>query len=230
MFAGGGGSSLGYRLAGGYVALISEFVAEARRTYATNFPETLIDPRDIRDVTADPEGPASFISSSGPEARRPGRARRLTAMLRVLRCRQRQFGDQTVLKAYSDTAQRGIAGLIFEFMTVAVAVRPKVLITENVPTLAGRYVDILDRACHRLRFPEGDSGPRAYYAGHAVLAADDFGVPQIGGACSSWPSARTWRRPWASTSDQGVAVAFPQPTEPGHTVRQALAGLVPGRT
>ena len=33
-FAGGGGSSTGYRLAGGKVLCINEFVEEARKTYA----------------------------------------------------------------------------------------------------------------------------------------------------------------------------------------------------
>ena len=35
-FAGGGGSSTGYRLAGGKVIAINEFVEEAIKTYSTN--------------------------------------------------------------------------------------------------------------------------------------------------------------------------------------------------
>ena len=35
-FAGGGGSSTGYRLAGGKVLCINEFVEEARNTYKEN--------------------------------------------------------------------------------------------------------------------------------------------------------------------------------------------------
>ena len=37
-FAGGGGSSTGYRLAGGKVVAINEFVEEAVATYSRNFP------------------------------------------------------------------------------------------------------------------------------------------------------------------------------------------------
>ena len=41
-FAGGGGSSTGYRLAGGDVLLINEFVEEAIETYKANFPDTKV--------------------------------------------------------------------------------------------------------------------------------------------------------------------------------------------
>ena len=47
-FAGGGGSSTGYRLAGGKILCINEFVEEARNTYHENFPNTPIIPDDIK--------------------------------------------------------------------------------------------------------------------------------------------------------------------------------------
>ena len=50
-FAGGGGSSTGYRLAGGKILCINEFVEEARNTYQQNFPETPIIPDDIKKLT-----------------------------------------------------------------------------------------------------------------------------------------------------------------------------------
>ena len=46
-FAGGGGSSTGYRLAGGKVLCINEFVEEAQTTYKENYPDTPILPGDI---------------------------------------------------------------------------------------------------------------------------------------------------------------------------------------
>ena len=52
-FAGGGGSSIGYRLAGGKVLGAIEFVPEAERTYRRNFPDTFVDRRDIREVLED---------------------------------------------------------------------------------------------------------------------------------------------------------------------------------
>ena len=50
-FAGGGGSSTGYRLAGGKVLCINEFVEEAVNTYRENYPETHILPGDIKELS-----------------------------------------------------------------------------------------------------------------------------------------------------------------------------------
>ena len=50
-FAGGGGSSTGYRLAGGKILAINEFVEEARKTYSENYPNTPILPDDIKELT-----------------------------------------------------------------------------------------------------------------------------------------------------------------------------------
>ena len=50
-FAGGGGSSTGYRLAGGKILAINEFVPEAQNTYRENYPNTVIIPGDIKKLT-----------------------------------------------------------------------------------------------------------------------------------------------------------------------------------
>jgi len=47
-FAGGGGSSTGYRLAGAKILAVNEFVEEARKTYLENYPNTIIIPDDIK--------------------------------------------------------------------------------------------------------------------------------------------------------------------------------------
>ena len=49
-FAGGGGSSTGYRLAGGKILCINEFVEEARNTYHENYPNTPILQDDIKEL------------------------------------------------------------------------------------------------------------------------------------------------------------------------------------
>lgn len=52
-FSGCGGSSLGYRMAGYNVAWANEFVSAARETYRANASaSTILDPRDIRAITA----------------------------------------------------------------------------------------------------------------------------------------------------------------------------------
>ena len=50
-FAGGGGSSTGYRMAGGKVILVNEFIDEAVNTYRANWPTTKIIHKDIRKIT-----------------------------------------------------------------------------------------------------------------------------------------------------------------------------------
>ena len=44
LFAGCGGSSTGYRLAGGKVLGVNEFIEAARNTYAANYPDVPIFP------------------------------------------------------------------------------------------------------------------------------------------------------------------------------------------
>ena len=48
LFAGGGGSSTGYKLAGGEILLINEFQQIAVDTYLENFPDTKTIVGDIR--------------------------------------------------------------------------------------------------------------------------------------------------------------------------------------
>ena len=43
-FAGGGGSSTGYRLSGGKILFVNEFIPTAIETYQTNYPDTPVSP------------------------------------------------------------------------------------------------------------------------------------------------------------------------------------------
>ena len=52
-FSGCGGSSLGYKMAGGRVLLAVEFDRHAISTYRENFPETPVYPKDIATLTVD---------------------------------------------------------------------------------------------------------------------------------------------------------------------------------
>lgn len=53
MFAGLGGSSTGYRLAGGKVLAVNEFIDYRQTTYAKNYPTTPVWPEDIRKLTGE---------------------------------------------------------------------------------------------------------------------------------------------------------------------------------
>ena len=50
-FSGCGGTCLGYKLAGFNVLWASEFIPAAQEVYRLNHPETILDTRDIRQVT-----------------------------------------------------------------------------------------------------------------------------------------------------------------------------------
>ena len=50
-FSGGGGSSIGYKLAGGEVVVANEFVEEAAKPYLANSPKTKMLTKDIKELT-----------------------------------------------------------------------------------------------------------------------------------------------------------------------------------
>ncbi len=74
LFAGGGGSSTGYRLAGGRVLAINEFIEAAQNAYARNYPDTHIFKEDVRQLTGDmilekigiPKGELDILDGSPP--------------------------------------------------------------------------------------------------------------------------------------------------------------------
>lgn len=51
-FSGGGGSCTGYRMAGYRVVYANEFIPAAQETYKANHPDSFLDTRDIRTVSA----------------------------------------------------------------------------------------------------------------------------------------------------------------------------------
>jgi len=151
-FAGGGGSSTGYRLAGGKVLLASEFVPEAARTYRANFPDCVVDPRDIREISASDETVANFLAIGGLKAGE------LDVLDGSPPCCEfstagRGIGDQDVLRHYSDVKQSNIASLPFDLVDLAIRAKPKVFICENVPAFASRGAEVFQRVLRALRFP-----------------------------------------------------------------------------
>ena len=166
-FAGGGGSSTGYRMAGGKVLLVNEFVEEARKTYSANWKTTKILPDDVRKITGkqildeiglkpleldifDGSPPCSAFSTSGK--------------------RDKGWGDK--VKKYSDVSQSNVEDLFFEYIRILDELKPKCFIAENVAGLTvgaakGYLNEILRllRACH-------------YHVEARVLDAKWLGVPQ----------------------------------------------------
>ena len=137
-FAGGGGSSTGYRLAGGKILCVNEFVEEAQNTYRENYPDTPILPGDIKQLSG-----KDFLDIAGLEVGEldildgspPCSAFSVAGKLSHSKDGKHSDGwGQT--KNYSDGKMvENIEDLFFEFLRVANDIRPKVIIAENVKGL-----------------------------------------------------------------------------------------------
>lgn len=166
-FAGGGGSSLGYRLGGGDVILINEFVAEAIRTYSTNFPDTKVLVDDIKKYSSEDflkmanisAGDLDILDGSPP-----------CSAFSMSGKRDKNWGKE---KTYSDgKKQVAIEDLFFEFVRIAKGIQPKVIVAENVKGLTiGESRKKLNQFVNAFE----NIGYRTTYK---VLSAADYGVPQ----------------------------------------------------
>ncbi len=174
-FAGGGGSSTGYRLAGGKILCINEFVEEARKTYSENYPSTTILPGDIKVLTGkdfleatglqpgeldilDGSPPCSAFSVAGSMCRGGGST-------------HSDGGGKT--KTYSDGKKvENIEDLFFEYVRVAKDIQPKVIVAENVKGLtigeAKSYYAKITNAFEEI----------GYLVTSKVLRASNYGVGQ----------------------------------------------------
>jgi DNA (cytosine-5)-methyltransferase 1 len=142
-FSGAGGSSTGYRLAGFKVVWANEFVQRARTTYKANWPDTFVDPRDIRKIQ-----PADFFADTGLC---PGELDLFDGSppcvsFSASGSRHESWG---VTRKYSDTKQR-TDDLFYEYARLLSAIQPKVFVAENVSGLVrgyaiGQFKEILAR-------------------------------------------------------------------------------------
>lgn len=165
-FSGGGGSCLGYRIAGYKVLYANEFVEEAQNTYRRNHPSTTLDTRDIRTVTGEDilrmtglkKGEIDLFDGSPP-----------CCAFSVCGVREKGWGKE---RAYSDGKTQRIDDLFFEYIRLIKELQPKTFVAENVAglvrgTALGYFKNILKemKAC-------------GYRVKAAVLDASKLGVPQ----------------------------------------------------
>jgi len=166
LFAGGGGSSTGYRMAGGKVLAINEFIPEAINTYRANWPDTTILPGDVRKLT--PEqilteigkavGELDLLDGSPP-----------CSAFSTAGAREKGWGKT---KKYSDSEQKNVEDLFFEYIRILRGTMPKVFVAENVSGLAkGTAKGYLNEILRELRI----SG---YQVSCKILDAKWLGVPQ----------------------------------------------------
>ena len=172
-FAGGGGSSSGYRLAGGKILCINEFVEEARNTYHENYPNTPILPDDIKEIEGrhlleaanigvrevdilDGSPPCSAFSMAGAVVQGKGHSA--------------GFGQT---KKYSDGKQvENIEDLFFEYIRVAKDIQPKVIVAENVSGL------LMGEAKVYYSHITAEFGNAGYDVSSKLLDSSHYGVPQ----------------------------------------------------
>ena len=166
LFAGGGGSSTGYRMAGGKVLAVNEFIPEAVKTYKANWPTTQVLPGDIRklsgqdilDVIGKEPGQLDILDGSPP-----------CSAFSTAGSRDKGWGKT---KKYSDGSQEKVEDLFFDYIRVLREMRPKVFVAENVSGLAkGVAKGYLNQILRELRL----SG---YQVSCKILDAQWLGVPQ----------------------------------------------------
>ena len=165
-FAGAGGSSTGYKLAGGKVLVSNEFVEHAYNSYKLNNPNTEMLTGDIKELSSedfldagnikpgeldifDGSPPCTHFSMSGK--------------------RERSWNKE---KLYHGHKQYQIERLTEEMIRVAEGVKPKCIIIENVKALSlGSAAEYRNTFLNLLN----DIG---YICSWKILNASDYGVPQ----------------------------------------------------
>ena len=173
-FAGGGGSSTGYRLAGGKILCVNEFVEQARITYKENYPDTIIMPDDIKQLTGKDflevagiqKGELDILDGSPPCS-----AFSMCGTLGKSGSKHSDGWGKT--KKYSDgKIVENIEDLFFEYLRVAEEIKPKVIIGENVAgLLAGEAKLKLNEIVNTFE-------KIGYDVSYKILDASHFGVPQ----------------------------------------------------
>jgi len=170
-FSGGGGSSTGYKLGGGKILLMNEFIPEGVNTYLQNYPNTPYEMVDIRKITrrGGREYVVNFFKSKGIEVGgfdildgSPPCSTFSTSG------KGTQKNEQKNVK-YSDTTQDRIGMLIHDFVYINNCMKPKVCIIENVPSIQSS--DVFQYSLERLR-------RWGYKVNYSVMCSSHFGVPQ----------------------------------------------------
>lgn len=194
-FSGCGGTSVGFRAAGMKIAGAIDHDVDSSHSFSRNFIHAAILNRDIRHVEIDeveamtPSGGIRLFSGCAP-------------------CQP--FSRQNKYKSTADPRRT----LLREFQKFVIALRPELVVVENVPGLQA---------------PTTDSGPligflkalrnQGYETDLAVLRALDFGVPQE-------------RRRLVIVASRIGTPTLPKPTHvvtkrPAQTVRKAIGHLRP---
>ena len=238
-FAGGGGSSTGYRLAGGRILCINEFVEEAQNTYRENYPDTLILPGDIKKLSGkdfldatgigvgeldilDGSPPCSAFSVSGSLSHNIHEEEHIDLFGNVTT--QKVAGKHSdgwnKTKNYSDgKTVENIEDLFFEFLRVAEEIKPKVIVAENVKGLTiGEAKEYFNKILNTF-------GKIGYEVCAQVLDSRYYGVPQSRSRVI-FIGVREDIAEQTGYNFMTISHIFPEPDKEAMKLKDAMVGLV----
>lgn len=203
-FAGGGGSCLGYRMAGFRVLWANEFEPNAADTYEANNPGTVVDRRDIRAVQAAEileacglaEGELDLFDGSPP-----------CQSFSTAGIRHKGWGK---VSSHSDGTTQRSDDLFLEYARLLRGLQPRTFVAENVSGLVkgvakGFFLEVLAalKAC-------------GYRVAARLLDAQWLGVPQ-----------QRQRIIFVGVrEDLGVEPPFPSPLPYRYSIADALPWVV----
>ena len=163
-FAGGGGSSCGYKLAGGDVLCVNEFQQVHADAYNANFPDTPVIVDDIRNVEpADIKKIIGNVDIDILDGSPP------CPPFSMAGSKQEGWGKEKVAYGWK---QKNIEDLTFDQVRLVKELQPKVVICENVKGLT------MDYAREYLNMMLKEFENCGYNMTHKVLNGWEHGVPQ----------------------------------------------------
>lgn len=202
-FSGGGGSCLGYKMAGFHVLWANEFVEQAQITYRANHPGTILDTRDIRQVQPDDilkaigmkAGEIDLFDGSPP-----------CCAFSTAGKREKSWGK---VRDYSDGKAQQIENLFYEYIRILNGLQPKTFVAENVSglvkgTAIGYFKEFL-----------GQMKQCGYRVKAQLLNAKWLGVPQ----------SRERLIFIGVRKDLNIEPAFPKPYKYYYTIRDAISDV-----
>lgn len=177
LFAGGGGSSTGYKMAGYKVIWANEFEKNPQTTYRANYPDTILNTQDIKKVTAQDilfntklkVGELDILDGSPP-------------------CQGFSIANKNRLKRkvkiYDNGHEQVNEDLFFEYVRILKGLMPRVFVAENVKgltmggakSLLGDFnLNLFDSQDETILHSLMNCG---YVVRWQILNAADYGTPQ----------------------------------------------------
>lgn len=202
-FSGGGGSCLGYRMAGYHVLYANEFVEEAQKTYRANHKDTYLDCRDIRTVQPEDileqiglkKGEIDLFDGSPP-----------CCAFSTAGKREKGWNKE---RDYSDGKKQRIEDLFEEYIRLLDGLQPKTFVAENVSGMVkGKAIGYFKYYLRKMK----DCG---YNVEAKLLNAKWLGVPQ----------SRERIIFVGVRNDLNTAPVFPKPLSYCYTLQNAFEDL-----